>query len=208
MTVTVRAEPLKGSLRLHGLLERFWEAAGLSLLWAMGCLPVVTAGASTLALYQVVGQRRRGDLRPVAPAFWAEFKRVPLARAAVTVVTALALAGAALTLLVGITVADPVVATVLQAAGLIGLAAVLGTLVTALPVQAARPGRFLPTLRIAAVVALGRPLTTMAAVVLTVAVVVGTVLCPPLLLVLGWAWAALVTALVESSLRRLGEVAR
>ncbi|MGO1972852.1 MAG: DUF624 domain-containing protein [Propionibacteriaceae bacterium] len=206
--MTVRAEPLTGSLRLHGLVERFWEGVGLSLLWVVGCLPVVTAGTSTLALYHVVAQRRRGDIRPVTAAFWAEFRRAPLARAAVTVVTLLALAGAFLTLVLGITVADPVVATAFQAAGLIGLAVVLGAVVTALPMQAERPGGLLGTLRLAAAVGLGRPLATTAAVLLTVAVGVGAVLFPPLLLVLGWGWAALVTALVESSVRRLGGATR
>lgn len=205
MTVSVRAESMTGSLRLHALVERFWEIGCLSVLWAVGCIPLLTAGASTRALFEVVAQRRRGDARPVARAFLAEFTRAPLIRALVTVLTLLALVGSLSVLALGIRLADPVLATASQAAGLAGLAVVSGAVVITLPLRADRPDEtFGETLRTGFLIGLGRPLTTVAAVLLTGAALVATVLFPPLLLVAGWAWAALVTALVHSSVRRLG----
>lgn len=199
---------LPGAMRLHGILERFWECAGLSVLWLLGCLPIVTAGSSTVALFEVVAQRARGDYRPVSLAFWDEFRRAPLARAGVTVLTLFALFGVAQTLLFGLTVAAPLPAVVLQTAALGGMAAVLGAVVTALPTRAECGGTLRQTLRLAAVVGLGRPLTTLLAVLVTVALVVGTVLAPPVLLLLGWGWARLLTALSATARRRLVRTAR
>lgn len=188
-------------LRLYGVLERFWECVGLSVLWVLGCLPVLTAGSSTVALFEVVGERRRGEYRPIFAAYWTAFKRAPLARAGITVVVLLALLGAAQTLATGMALRDATLALVLQAAGLLGLVAVGGTVVTALPVRAEPVDRSLmATLRIAGAAGLGRPMTTLAALMLTVAVVVGVVLAPPLLLVVGWVWATLVTSLSTSVL--------
>lgn len=197
------SQSLQGTMRLYGLLERFWECAGLSVLWLLGCLPIITAGSSTVALFEVVAQRAKGDFRPVPQAFWDGFRRAPLARAGVTAVVLLALFGMVQTLLFGLTVADPVTATALQAVALGGLAAVMGAVVTALPTWAACGGRLRQTLRLAAAVGLGRPLTTLAAVLVTVALAVGTVLAPPVLLLLGWGWARLLTALSGTARRRL-----
>lgn len=77
--VRTATAPARGTLRLYGVLERFWECVGLNALWVLGCLPVITAGGSTVALFEVIGQRRRGESRPIAPAYWAAFKRAPLA---------------------------------------------------------------------------------------------------------------------------------
>lgn len=51
------------------LLRQFTDLMILNLLWLVGCLPVVTIGASTTALYQSIIKMRKGeDGRP-----WAEF---------------------------------------------------------------------------------------------------------------------------------------
>lgn len=190
-------------LRLYGVLERFWECVGLNALWVLGCLPVLTAGSSTLALLDVVGQRRRGEYRPVLRAYWQAFRRAPLARAGITLVVLFALLGAAQTLTAGMAVLDPTVATVLQVAGLLGLLAVGGALVTALPLRAQPDERtLLASLRVAGAAGLGRPMTTAAALMLTVAMVAAVVLAPPLLLVLGWVWASLLTSLSASVFQR------
>ena len=208
MTARITGELPKGALRLHSVLERFSEGMGLSLLWMLGCLPVVTAGSSTLALYQVVAQRRRGDYQPVARAFWQEFKRAPLARAGLTMIILLALLGVAQTLVAGITRSDPVTATLLQAAALIGAVVLLGVIVTAPAVRAEHNGSSAQILRLSIAVALGRPLTTMLAVLVTVAMGAATVLVPPVLLILGWTWASLLSALSRSTVSRLSGVTR
>lgn len=201
--VRTGTEPARGTLRLYGVLERFWECVGLNALWVLGCVPVLTAGSSTLALFEVVEQRRRGEYRPIAAAYWKAFKRAPLVRAGITVVILLALLGAAQTLTAGMALLDSGMAIIFQAAGLLGLAAVGGAVVTTLPLRAQSGDRsLLATLRLAGAAGLGRPMTTVAALTLTVAVVVGVVLAPPLLLVLGWVWATLVTSLSASVLQR------
>lgn len=208
MSAPLTEESTRGALRLHGVLERSWEGVGLSLLWLLGCLPVVTAGSSTLALFQVVAQRRRGDYQSVTRAFWREFKQAPLARAALTMITLLALLGVTQTLVAGITRSDPVTATLLQAAALLGVGAVLGVVVTALPVHAEHRKPFLPTLRLSVAVALGRPLTTLLAVLLTMGMGAATVLFPPLLMIIGWTWASLLSAVSRSTVKRLSGVSR
>lgn len=207
MNARETGEATHGALRLHGVLERCWEGIGLSLLWVLGCLPVVTAGTSTLALFRVIAQRRRGDYQPVAQAFWCEFKHAPVARAALTVVTFLALLGVTQTLVAGITRSDPVTATLLQAAAFVGVGAVLGVGVTALPLHAEYARPFALTLRLSVGVALGRPVTTLLAVLLTIGMVAVTVLAPPLLLIVGWTWASLLSALSRSTVNRLGGIA-
>ena len=200
--VRTGTEPARGTLRLYGVLERFWECVGLNALWVLGCVPVLTAGSSTLALFEVVEQRRRGEYRPIAAAYWKAFKRAPLVRAGITVVVLLALLGAAQTVMTGMALLDTTLAIVFQAAGLLGLLAVGGTVVTTLPLRAEPEGRsLLASMRIAGAAGLGRPMTTVAALMLTVAVVAAVILVPPLLLVLGWAWASLVTSLSTSVLQ-------
>lgn len=202
MAPTVTAQT-RGTLRLYGILERFWECVGLNSLWLLGCLPVLTAGNSTLALFEVIGQRRRGEYRPIPSAYWAAFKRAPLARAGITVLVVLSVLGAAQTLLAGMVMPAAVPATVLQAAGLLGLAAVGGAVVTTLPLRAQPVERtLLESLRLAGGAGLGRPMSTAAALMLTAAAVVGVVLAPPLALVAGWVWATLVTSLSASALSR------
>lgn len=46
-------------------LTSFWRAAGLTVMWLVACLPVVTAGAATVALLAVVRDDVRGRERPV-----------------------------------------------------------------------------------------------------------------------------------------------
>ncbi|HEY8472946.1 MAG TPA: DUF624 domain-containing protein [Natronosporangium sp.] len=57
------------------VLNRFISATGdqltLSLLWLVGCLPLVTAPAATAALFEVVRQRRRGEDPALGRAFLA-----------------------------------------------------------------------------------------------------------------------------------------
>ena len=195
--------PVRDTLRLYALLERFWECIGLNALWVLGCLPVLTAGSSTLALFEVVGQRRRGDYRPVARAYWQAFRSAPMLRAGMTAVVVLALVGAAQTLVTGMALRDATLAVTFQAAGLLGIVLVGGAVVTTVPLRAQHPDvSLLSTFRQAGAAGLGRPMTTLAALMLTVAVAVGVVLAPPLLLVLGWVWATLVTRLSAAALQR------
>lgn len=205
---TAASEPVTGILRIHAVLERFWEAVGISVLWLLGCLPVLTVGTSTMALFQVVNQRRAGDYRPVTQAFWQEFKRAPLMRAGVSAIVLLALFGVLQTVVAGLTLPDPTVSTLVQAAGLVGAVAVLGAITAALPLHAEFGGSLTATLRLAVAVGLGRMWTTLIATFLTVAVVIAVWLAPPLVLIAGWVWARLLIALSRSAVHRLRGVGR
>lgn len=56
------------------LLRQFTDLMILNLLWLLGCLPIITIGASTTALYQSIIKMRKGeDGRPWSE-FWHFFK--------------------------------------------------------------------------------------------------------------------------------------
>lgn len=63
------------------VLNRFISVAGdhlaLSLLWLLGCLPLVTAPLATTALFEVVRQRRHGEEPAIGRAYLAAFRRYP-----------------------------------------------------------------------------------------------------------------------------------
>lgn len=63
----------------HSVLNRFIsvlaDQLALSLLWLVGCLPLVTAPAATAALFEVVRQRRRGDEPAIGRAYLAAFRQ-------------------------------------------------------------------------------------------------------------------------------------
>lgn len=204
VTASIAAAPRqRGSLRLYEALDRVWECVALNALWLVASLPVVTAGSATIALVRLTADRRKGIYQPAARAFWEEFKKEPVARSVATVLILMALLGAALTLLFGLTAPDAIIATTMQAAGLLGLAAVLGGLVTSVPLKAQRDAGLVQTLRMAAAIGLGRPFTTVAAVALTFAIVGITILMPPLILLVGWVWARLLLGLSEAAVQRL-----
>lgn len=201
------ATTLTGPARLYDTLEKFWECIGLSVLWLIGALPVITTGGSTLALFRVIAERRDGNYRPVRHAFWAEFTRDLLPRAGATTLTLFAATGIVVTFATGLSAIDPTLATVLQSLALIGALALLGTLTTLLPLLTSTrsQGGGLRTLRVATAIALYRPLTTVAAIGVTIAIGTAIVLLPPLLPVLAWTWARLLLDLHRTVMSGLDE---
>lgn len=199
MVVSASA-PMTPHGRLYARLEQLWECAGLTTLWVAACVPVITAGSSTLALLRVVAERREGIYRPVVRAFWDELVRAPLARAAATVATLLAAVGVAATLLFGLTATDAATATAVQAAALIAGVALLATIVTMLPLIARGEPGTVSTLWLSVLLWLRRPHTALAGAALTVAVGAGIVLAPPLALAMGWVWARLLIGLSHSAI--------
>lgn len=196
--------PLTGRWRIYDHLEQVWECAGLSVLWAAGCVPVLTAGSSTVALLRVVAERREGSYRPILRAFWEEFVREPLVRAGVTIVSILAGLGVAAGLVTGLGATDDTTAIALQAAALLGGLLLLGLGATMMPLVAGGRRTSRRTLKLAAEIAARRPQTALAGAALTVATAVGIAWAPPLVLVLGWVWARLLVDLARSAARSLG----
>ena len=58
-----------------GFLEKGGQLIVLSVLWLLGCIPVITACASTAALYETVRLTVREEQGSAAKNFWAAFKR-------------------------------------------------------------------------------------------------------------------------------------
>ena len=61
--------------KILSFLNKIADMVILSALWCICSLPVVTAGASTSALYHTVVRSVREDRAYAAPSFWKEFKR-------------------------------------------------------------------------------------------------------------------------------------
>lgn len=75
------------------LLRQFTDLIILNLLWLLGCIPIITIGASTTALYQSIIKMRKGeDGRPWSE-FWkyfrSNFKQAAILSLTVAVVIAL-----------------------------------------------------------------------------------------------------------------------
>jgi uncharacterized membrane protein YesL len=60
---------------LNRFISQAADQLALSLLWLVGCLPLVTAPAATAALFEVVRQRRRGDEPAIGASFLAAFRQ-------------------------------------------------------------------------------------------------------------------------------------
>lgn len=57
------------------LLNKVADLLLLNLLWIAGCIPVITAGASTVALYRCIHLLQTGTGGPIFKEFWFTFRR-------------------------------------------------------------------------------------------------------------------------------------
>lgn len=55
-------------------IAKFANCVFLSILWLIGCIPVITAGVSTCALYYAVEKNIKNDRDYVISAYWSAFK--------------------------------------------------------------------------------------------------------------------------------------
>lgn len=55
--------------------SKIFDAVALSLMWLLGCIPVITAGASFSALYASASRSIRQDIGKVSAEYWKAFKR-------------------------------------------------------------------------------------------------------------------------------------
>lgn len=65
----------QGNYKILTFFNKIADMVILSVLWCICCLPVVTAGASTSALYHTVVKSVREDCAYAASDFWKEFRR-------------------------------------------------------------------------------------------------------------------------------------
>lgn len=54
---------------------KIFDLIAVSIFWLLGCIPVVTAGASFTALYAAVSRSIRQDIDTVSAKFWSSYKR-------------------------------------------------------------------------------------------------------------------------------------
>lgn len=59
----------------YTLTGKCFDLMAISLFWVMGCLPVVTAGASFSAMYAAASRSVRQDVGTVTTKFWGAFRR-------------------------------------------------------------------------------------------------------------------------------------
>lgn len=192
------------SLGLYQKLIGPAEAVGTGLLWLACCVPVLTAGSSTVALFRITHRRVVGA--PVSPlrAFVKELRTAPLARCGATLVVLLAAVGIVVTggLGVGLGRSSAGIAMVLVAG--VGAVCLLGMLSTFLAIAGIFPDRGCwDVLRMAIAVAMSRVSTSLTMGMLIVAVVVAGALFPPVLLVALPVWATLTVRMERSALTRI-----
>ncbi|MDO4339818.1 MAG: DUF624 domain-containing protein [Eubacteriales bacterium] len=54
---------------------KIFDLIAVSIFWILGCIPVITAGASFTALYAAVSKSVRQDIDTVSKKFWSSYKR-------------------------------------------------------------------------------------------------------------------------------------
>lgn len=54
---------------------KIFDLIAVSIFWLLGCIPVITAGASFAALYAAVSRSIRQDIDTVSGKFWSSYKR-------------------------------------------------------------------------------------------------------------------------------------
>ncbi len=79
--------------RLGQILEKVLDLCKMNLLWLLGCLPIVTAGASITALFYTANCYRQGE-GSVAKNFWNGFKNNFFQATVIWLLILLAMAGA------------------------------------------------------------------------------------------------------------------
>lgn len=60
--------------KISGILSRIADLAILNLLWIIGCIPVITIGVSTTAMYSVTLKMARNEETYIAGSYWKAFK--------------------------------------------------------------------------------------------------------------------------------------
>ena len=59
----------------YDVCEKLFDMLAVSIYWLIGCLPVVTIGASFTALYYTASHTIRYDIKTVTQAFWGSYRR-------------------------------------------------------------------------------------------------------------------------------------
>lgn len=55
-------------------VEKIFNVIALSVLWLLGCIPIVTIGASTAALYYTIQKSRKPECGYISHEFWRSFR--------------------------------------------------------------------------------------------------------------------------------------
>lgn len=59
----------------YDVCEKLFDMLAVSIYWLIGCIPIITIGASFTALYYTASHSIRFDIRTVTGAFWSSFRR-------------------------------------------------------------------------------------------------------------------------------------
>jgi len=66
---------MKDQRAIHPYLEKIFDAAAVSILWIICCIPIVTIGASTTALYYTVNKVIKKDRGYITEEFFKSFRQ-------------------------------------------------------------------------------------------------------------------------------------
>jgi uncharacterized membrane protein YesL len=172
MTEQTRHDGGSSSLRLYEKLVGPAEILVTGALWIACCVPVLTAGSATIALFRLAHRRRLGTPVPPLKSFATELRTAPFARCGATLIVLLAMAGVVLTAGIGVSLPQRGWGTVLVLVACIGGACLLGVLSTFFAITAIFPDRRCwEVLRMAVAVAMTRVSTSLTTGVLVIAVV-------------------------------------
>lgn len=192
------------SLRLYRKLAAPTDAVVAGLLWLICCVPVLTAGSATIALFRVTHRRILGA--PVSPLreFGDELRTAPVERCGATLVVLLAVLGVAVTGLLGASMQQRGLGIALVVVACAGGTCLLGILSTFFAIVGIFPHRDCwNAVRMAIAVAMTRMSTALTTSVLLIAVAVAGALFPPFLMVAGSVWATLTVRIERQTLTRI-----
>ncbi len=59
----------------YDVCEKLFDMLAVSIYWLIGCIPIITIGASFTALYYTASHSIRSDIKTVTTAFWTSFRQ-------------------------------------------------------------------------------------------------------------------------------------
>lgn len=147
--------------RVYTQLSRFGSVVSLGVLWVVASLPVVTLFPATAAMFGVVREWSLDREPALAQAFWRLFRENLRQALAVEAIALAAITGGVGSMRIAELLPPPLgVAT--QAAALLAGTVLMAGLIFAFPIMVGYRMSLARLLRAAVLIALGRPLTTLA----------------------------------------------
>lgn len=169
-------------MKAFRVLESILAIGVTGLLWALGCLGIVTVGPSTAAMFGVFAAWEPGQAPPtVWSTFWSKFRQHFRQSVGIGLGLLLALAILLMDAWYGIAAEDAPIRPLVLAAAIFGGVLLMGTMVFLFPVLVSYPAGWRRVVRNSALFAAGYVWTTLRGLVIW-AVAIGLIYASPVLL--------------------------